>query len=49
MRKVIVALAAEATLTLAAGYAWKADATMLRSGAVNLPAATKDYSPVEKV
>ena len=28
--------------------AWKADATTLSSGTVNLPSAAKNYSPVEK-
>ena len=34
-------------LRLAGGMAWKVDAMTWRSGAWNLPAAAKNYSPVE--
>ena len=35
-------------MLLAGSCAWKADATTLSSGTVNLPSAAKNYSPVEK-
>jgi hypothetical protein len=33
---------------LAGGIAWKAEATTWRSGTLNLPGVTKNYSPIEK-
>jgi hypothetical protein len=34
---------------LAGGIAWKADATTWRSGTLNLPGVTKNYSPIERL
>ena len=48
MRKLAIALGVTAAMLLAGSCAWKADATTLSSGTVNLPSATKNYSPVEK-
>ena len=47
MRKLAIALGLSAAVLLAGGIAWKADATTWRSGTLNLPGATKNYSPVE--
>jgi hypothetical protein len=46
--KLAIALGVTAAMLLAGSCAWKADATTLSSGTVNLPSATKNYSPVEK-
>ena len=48
MRKLAIALGVTAAMLLAGSCAWKADATTLSSGTVNLPSAAKNYSPVEK-
>jgi hypothetical protein len=47
MRKLAIALGVSAAMLLAGGVAWKADATPWRSGTLNLPGATKNFSPVE--
>jgi hypothetical protein len=48
MRKLAIALGVTAAVVFAGSLAWKADATTLSSGAVHLPSAAKNYSPVEK-
>jgi hypothetical protein len=48
MRKLAIALGVTAAVLLAGSLSWKADATTLSSGTVNLPSAAKNYSPVEK-
>jgi hypothetical protein len=48
MRKLAIALGLSAAVLVAGGIAWKADATTWRSGTLNLPGATKNYSPVEQ-
>jgi hypothetical protein len=48
MRKLAIALGMAAVVVIAGSLAWKADATTLSSGAVQLPSAAKNYSPVEK-
>jgi hypothetical protein len=47
MRKLAIAIGVSVTMLLAGGMAWKADAMTWRSGTWNLPAAAKNYSPVE--
>jgi hypothetical protein len=49
MRKLAIALGVSAAMLVAGGLAWKADATTWRSGTLNLPGVTKNYSPVEQV
>lgn len=49
MRKLAIALGVTAAVLFAGGIAWKADATTWRTGTWNLPAAAKDYSPIENV
>ena len=49
MRKLAIALGVAAAVALAGGVAaWKADAATW-SGTLNLPSATKNFSPIEKV
>jgi hypothetical protein len=48
MRKLAVVLGVSAAVLLAGGLAWKADATTWRSGTLNLPGVTKNYSPIEQ-
>lgn len=48
MRKLIFALGVTAAMLLAGGLAWKADAMTWSSATSNLPAATKNFSPVER-
>ena len=48
MRKLAIALGVTAAMLLGGSLTWKADATTLSSGTVNLPSAAKNYSPVEK-
>ena len=48
MRKLAIALGVTAAVLLAGSLSWKADATTLSSGTLNLPSAAKNYSPVEK-
>jgi len=48
MRKLAVALGLTAAVMVAGSFAWRAEATTLSSGAVHLPTAAKNYSPVEK-
>jgi hypothetical protein len=48
MRKLAIALGMTAAVVFAGSLAWKADATTLSSGAIHLPSAAKNYSPVEK-
>jgi hypothetical protein len=48
MRKLAIALGMTAAVLFAGTFAWKADATALSSGTLNLPSAAKNYSPVEK-
>jgi hypothetical protein len=47
MRKLAIALGVAAAMVFAGGLAWKADATPLKTGTLNLPSAAKNYSPVE--
>lgn len=47
MRKLAIALGVSVTMLLAGAMAWKADAMTWRSGTWNLPAAAKNYSPIE--
>ena len=49
MRKLAIAVGVSAAMLVAGGIAWKADATTLRSGTVNLPGVAKNYSPIEQV
>jgi hypothetical protein len=49
MRKLAIAVGVSAAMLVAGGIAWKADATTWRSGTVNLPGVTKNYSPIEQV
>jgi hypothetical protein len=48
MRKLAMALGIAAAMVLAGGVAWKAEATSLKSGTVNLPGVAKNYSPVQQ-
>jgi hypothetical protein len=48
MRKLAIALGVTAAMLLGGSLTWKADATTLSSGTVNLPSDAKSYSPVEK-
>lgn len=48
MRKLAIALGVTAAVLLAGSLSWKADATTLSSGTLNLPSAAKNYSPVEE-
>ncbi len=48
MRMLAIALGLTAGMLVAGSLAWKADATTLSSGALNLPSAAKNYSPIEK-
>ncbi len=48
MRRLAIALGVTAAVLFAGTFMWKADATTLSSGTVNLPSAAKNYSPVEK-
>jgi hypothetical protein len=48
MRKIAITLGVAAAVLVAGGLAWKADATAVKSGTSGLPAATKNYSPVEQ-
>jgi len=48
MRKLAIALGLTAAVMVAGSFAWRAEATTLSSGAVHLPTAAKNYSPVEK-
>ena len=49
MRRLAIALGVSAAMLVAGGIAWKADATTWRSGTLNLPGVTKNYSPIEQV
>jgi hypothetical protein len=49
MRKIAIALGLSAAVLVAGGIAWKAEATTWRSGTLNLPGVTKNYSPIERV
>ena len=42
MRQLAIALGMSAAMLLAGGVAWKAEATSLRSGTLNLPSATRE-------
>ena len=48
MRKVVIAFAAAVSLLLAGAYAFNAQATT-GAGTLGLPAAAKNYSPVDQV
>jgi hypothetical protein len=48
MRKLTLALGVTAAMLLAGGLAWKADAMTWSSATSTLPAATKNFSPVER-
>jgi hypothetical protein len=48
MRKLAIALGLTAAVMVAGSFGWRAEATTLSSGAVHLPTAAKNYSPVEK-
>lgn len=48
MRKLAIALGLTAAVMVAGSFGWRAQATTLSSGAVHLPTAAKNYSPVEK-
>ncbi len=48
MRMLVFALGLTAALLVTGSLMWKADATTLSSGPVNLPGVAKNYSPVEK-
>ena len=48
MRKLAIALGVSAVVLLAGGVAWKAEATSLKSGTLNLSSAAKNQSPVEQ-
>jgi len=47
MRKLAIAVGVATAVLFAGGIAWKADATTWRSATWNLPAAAKNYSPIE--
>ena len=47
MRRVVMMLVAAATIFLAGAFAWQANAQTSR-GAFNLPAASQNFSPIEK-
>jgi hypothetical protein len=47
MRKLVITLAATTAILLAGAAAWKADAQTSR-GATNIPAASQNFTPVEK-
>jgi hypothetical protein len=49
MRRVAIALGASVGLLLAGAIVWEADAMTSRSGYLNLPGVTKNYSPIEQV
>ncbi len=49
MHKLAIAFVVMAVVLIAGGLDWKADATTWSSGTLGLPAASKDYSPIEKV
>jgi len=47
MRKLMVTLTVTTAILLASSVAWKADAQTSR-GAVGIPAASQNFSPIEK-
>jgi hypothetical protein len=49
MRRVLIVLGASIALLVAGAIQWKADAMNSRSGNLNLPSVTKNYSPIEQV
>lgn len=48
MRKIAITLSVAAAVLFAGAIAFKADATSLRSGTSGLPAATKNFSPLQE-